>query len=264
MSGKNCGILLILIGLLIVNTGMAEKTWSVTQNGTVLEIAYGRGESYPQYAALYLDSGYFRMNYGLGSEWGTSLVIAPSFWEYGKYHQGAPITHSWASDGDDLLIHFNGQSSNLEFEGDIRILPPARDQIIAEVNLSTSGYAILDSRPGEAFKPMMLSSMHISADEWDAQSAYAGSESFSILDQGWIINPPLATTIFGLVGGSNVWKTNAPSIEVILEDSIPVTGWVTLSHNTSDDNIGFWASSSSVLPYWNYTIVGRIPEADAA
>ncbi|MCS7105408.1 MAG: hypothetical protein NZ954_07615 [Thermofilaceae archaeon] len=39
-------------------------SWSITQKGDILQIAYGMRGSYPQYAALHLDSGYFRVNYG--------------------------------------------------------------------------------------------------------------------------------------------------------------------------------------------------------
>src|SRR5438105_471737 len=42
-------------------------TWSVSPNGNNLQIDYGSGASFPQYGALDVTSGYFRLNYGPGS-----------------------------------------------------------------------------------------------------------------------------------------------------------------------------------------------------
>jgi len=41
----------------------------------------------------------------------------------------------------------------------------------AKVNASTSGSVLIDSRPGEAFKPVFLSSMRVSDTQWDARAA---------------------------------------------------------------------------------------------
>src|SRR5579863_3033841 len=51
------------------------NTWSVSQNGNLLQIGYGSGTSFPQYAALDLSSSYFRMVYSMASQWGTSIVL---------------------------------------------------------------------------------------------------------------------------------------------------------------------------------------------
>lgn len=56
--------------------GGRNTTWSVRQNGDIVEIAYGSGTDFPQDAALHLDSSYFRMNYGPDSGWGTSVIGA--------------------------------------------------------------------------------------------------------------------------------------------------------------------------------------------
>ena len=41
--------------------GRAAPRWVVSPKETVLEIAYGSGTKTPQYGALHLDSGYFRL-----------------------------------------------------------------------------------------------------------------------------------------------------------------------------------------------------------
>ncbi len=231
--------------------------WGAKLNGNILEIAYGSGNDFPQYAAFYTNSSYFRMVYGPDSGWGTSIILMPSFWESGNYYQGAPISASWNKVGDNLVIPFTGTISNLQVEGKITLSPPIQDQIEAHVTIITDGSAQIDTRPGEAFKPVMLSSMHISDSEWDSQSAYTSSRTYQIPVSGWIINPPVNNSVFGLTGGTSSWKTNAPTIEIQMTTNRQITGWVTESTNPNEDNTGFWAASDDVLLSWEYTIIAK-------
>jgi hypothetical protein len=262
-----------IVTVTVTPTGAITATSSITVSGitgggwivrysaassNILECYYGAGIDIPQYAALHIDSSYFRLVYGPESGWGTSTVLMPSFWENGVYHQGAPISATWTNVGNVLVISFTGTISNLQVtKGEIRLSPPAQNQITAQVSVSTSGSVQLDSRPGEAFKPLMLSSMHISDTQWDSQSAYIGSQAFPFPSSGWIVNSPTTDTVFGLTGGTSSWKTNAPTIEIHLDASRQITGWVNQSSNPNDDNIGFWAASDQVLPSWQYTVTAK-------
>ncbi|MDH7602634.1 MAG: hypothetical protein QHI38_10870 [Armatimonadota bacterium] len=231
------------------------SSWLVTKSGNIIQIAYGSGTQYPQYGALHTNSGYFRLNCGPDCGWGTSIVVLPSFWENGTYYQGAPIS-SWSHtvQGSDLVILIAGKVSGITAQGTIRLSPPTPSGIVAKVSMTTSGDAQLDNRPGEAFKPVMLSSMHISSTHWDAKSAYVGDQSFPIPSSGWIINPPVQGSVFGLVGGSSQWKKNAPTVEIQMETNFQITGWVTYSTDPNDDNVGFWPAADHVLKSWRYTI----------
>jgi hypothetical protein len=226
----------------------------VTQNGTILEIAYGSGTNYLQYAALHLESSYFRMNYGSGSGWGTSVVLLPSFWSGGSYYQGCPITTTLTNQGVNQIISFTGTISSLNVQGQISLSPPAPNLFSAEVIINVTGSVVLDNRPGEAFKPLMLSSMHISEDSWDTQSAFVNTQIYSIPGNSWIIQPPASNSIFGLNGGTSSWKANAPTVKITLDQARQITGWVTSSTDPNDDNVGFWAASDQVLQTWQYTI----------
>jgi len=237
------------------------NSWSVTNNGGILEVAYGQGTYFPQYAALHLNSGYLRLIYGPTSGWGTSVVLPPVVWEEGQPdpYQGCQITPTTSTVGSDLLISFTGTIkgtiSTLSFQGTVRISPPANNSISAAVSISTSGSITLDNNhANEAFKLVMLSSMHISSDLWDAQSAFAGTQTYQLPDSGWIISPAVNCTEFGLIGGTSKWNTNAPTVKIKLSQSQQVTGWVTASSDPNDDNVGFWAASNSVLSSWSYTI----------
>ena len=57
-----------------------------------------------------------------------------------------------------------------------------------------------------------------------------------------------------LAGGTSDWKANAPTVQIVLEKPLHITGWVTAATNPDGDNVGFWAASNSVLPEWAYTI----------
>jgi hypothetical protein len=230
------------------------QSWSLRVRGTVLEVFYGTGGSAPQYAALHLDSSYFRLNYGPGSSWGTSVILMPAFWSNGIYYQGAPVNWSHRLEGSDLVLLLSGRIATLDVQLQVRLLPPRQNEMVAMVSASLSGSVPIDNRPGEAFKPVMLSSMHVSSTLWDAQSAYAECLSYAIPTSGWIVYPATTGRLFGLLGGTSTWKPNAPTIEVLLPQPLQITGWVTYSTDPNDDNVGFWAASSQLMQTWNYSL----------
>jgi hypothetical protein len=245
------------LSVLGCSSGSAENPrWSTRQRNDILEIGYGAGASFPQYAALHTKSSYFRMNYGPGSGWGTSVILMPSLWTGGDYFQGSKITvTSLAVDAGDLVIRFTGAIASLGVEGTIRLKPPAANSIQARVAITkVTGEVNLDDRPGERFKPVMLSSMRVSDTQWDAKSAYVGTQSYPLPAGGWVIDPPVQGTRFGLVGGTSAWKTNAPTVDILFDRSLDVTGWVTASLEPTDDNVGFWCAADQILRSWQYTI----------
>jgi hypothetical protein len=235
--------------------------WSVTENGDVLEIAYGSGADFPQYGALHLDSSYLRLTYGPDGGWGTSVILVPPFWSGGIYYQGAPIVCKWEVVGANLVLHIAGVSGGLGVAEEVVIFPPASNAIAAAVSVALTPSVPLDVRPGEAFKPVMLSSMHVSADQWDAQSAFVGPRLFPIPDSGWIISPldAIAGQVFGLNGGTSAWKTNAPTVMIALDVPRQMCGWVTASSDPNDDNVGLWAASDAIIPSYHYIIVAKAP-----
>lgn len=232
----------------------SAQSWSLRVRGTVLEIFYGAGGSTPQYAALHLDSSYFRMNYGPNSSWGTSVILMPTFWSGGRYYQGAPVSWSYRIEGSDLVLLLSGRIASLQVSLQVRLLPPRPDELLACVSASVDGSVPIDNRLGEAFKPVMLSSMRVSNTLWDAQSAYAECNNYAIPSTGWMIYPATSGRLFGLLGGSSAWQPNTPTIEVLLPQPLQITGWVTYSTNPNDDNVGFWAASSQLMRAWSYVL----------
>jgi hypothetical protein len=235
----------------------AANFWSVTQIGSIVEVGYGSGSDFPQYAALHTDSSFLRLNYGPGSGWGTSIILLPSFWAVGRYFQGAPITAAWSNEGTDLVIGFKGSISGLQVQGQIRLAPPAPNFISGTLTVNVDGFVNIDRRPGESFKPVALSSMHISANQCDTHCAEVDSQSFPISAHGWIIQPPAVGRLFALRGGSSTWKTNAPTLEILLNEPLEITGWEAESSNPDDDNIGFWATTDQVIRSWQYTVIAK-------
>ena len=230
----------------------ADTGWSVTAAGNQVQIAYGSGTSFPQYAALHTNDSYFRMNYGPTSGWGTSSVLAPALWTGGQYYQGTPVTATWRTAGVDLVLTLTGTIAGLGVSEEVWIAPPAQDLLRADVAMKVTGSVVLDNRPGEAFKVAVLSSMNEGPTRWDAQSAFVGGQTFAIPSSGWIVPSPVAGCVFGLTGGTSSWKVNAPTIRVGLYQDRMITGWVTASLDPNDDNVAFWAATDTVPVAWQY------------
>jgi uncharacterized repeat protein (TIGR01451 family) len=252
-------IVLLVLLFMILRPSLAEGTpgeeWFVVQDGNEVRIHYGSSTDHPQYGALHLTDSYFRLNYGPISGWGTSVILLPAFWSGDVYYQGAPITATWQVEGSDLVLSINGSIASLNISSKVRLRPPKKNEAItAQVTTNVQGSILLDPRPGEAFKPITLSSMHISSTEWDTQAAYACLRTSPIPASGWIFQPTANVNIFGLQGGTSAWKTNAPTIEVKLDRALQVTGWVTSTIDPNDDNVAFWAASDEVLPSWSYLV----------
>lgn len=233
--------------------------WSISQSGHLLQINYGAGSSFPQYAVLDLQSSYFRMNPGPPSGWGTSIVLLPIFWSHRSCPspglcQAAPVQATWQVVGSHLVLSVAGIIGGLQVAVVVQLSPPAQGRFTAQVNVSVVGNVVLDHRPGEAFKPVFLSSMHVSSSQWDTQAAYVREQRFALPGGGWIMQPPVVDQVFGLQGGTSTWKTNAPTMQVTLNQPLQVTGYVTPSSNPNDDNIGFWAAADQVLQTYSYQL----------
>lgn len=234
----------------------AAPRWVVSEKGTVLEIAYGAGTKTPQYGALHLESGYFRLVSGPDSGWGTSVILLPSFWEGGKLYQGAPVTATHVVSGEgDLVLTVKGRISSLDVETVARLVPPFKDLMSAVVSVRVEGNVVLDKRPGEAFKPVVFSSMHISGQKWDCLEAWTGAKTYPIPGEGWIISRSVRGADLGLRGGTSAWKKNAPTVAVRLDRHFRITGWVTKSANPNDDNVGFWAAADQLIRSWRYLVL---------
>jgi hypothetical protein len=199
------------------------------------------------------------MNSGPDSGWGTSLILLPAFWSGGVYYQGAPVSATHYVDMDRLVLDISGNIQGLQATIQLVLFSPESDRLVAHVNAETSGSVPIDNRPGEAFKPLFLSSMHISDAQWDADTAVVDGSEVAIPAQGWLIppTPPVSASTFGLLGGTSNWKTSAPTIQIEMNTPIQVAGWVTNSVDPNDDNLGLWAASDQVLDAWNYTVTAE-------
>ncbi len=257
----------LLVALLIAMSALAagsaqSQQWFVTPssaNSAQLQMSYGTVSNAPQYAVLDTSVGYLRLVYGPSAGWGTSILTMPAYWTGGKYIQGIPQTVTWKTANGKLILLANGSSNGMSIAETITIDPPANNSITAKVAVNVTGTVPLDPKPGEAFKPVFLSSMHDSSTVFDASVAYAGSKPVALPLSGWIVGPtpPTVVSKFGLIGGTSTWKTNAPSVEIKLNSPLQVAGWVTQETDPNGDNVGYWAASSSVLSSWTYTIIAN-------
>ena len=247
------------------NSNTNSWSWSYSQDGTMLQIGYGSGTSFPQYGVLDLTDSYFRLVYSTTSSWGTSIILLPSFWSQTSCPppglcQGASVNATPQIMGANLVLFITGTIGGLSVSSTVTLSPPAHNVITAQVTTTVTGNVNLDKRPGEAFKPVMLSSMNVSPTQWDTQAAFVGSQTFAIPQSGWIIQPPIVSRNFGLQGGtSSNWKMNAPTVEITMDQSHQITGWVTQTNppNPNADNVGFWCATSKVLHSWSFSITAE-------
>jgi hypothetical protein len=252
--------------------GQAAGTWKVTvpDNGDPWRIAHGSGLNSPQVAALDTRSGYFRLV--SGTTWGTSVVLPPPFWSGATLFQGMPIKATHRVDGDRLIIDALGERHGLKVHVQVALSPPGAGRISAEVWGQSDGQVALDTRPGEAFKVVMLSSMHIAPTRWDASSVIIEDRSPLAFDDASQVssffvapNPPVKARRFGLQGGMSCWQEEsgsvqpAPTVEIVLDGPLQIAGYRTHTTNPNDDNLGLWAATDKVLDAWHYTIIASRP-----
>jgi hypothetical protein len=232
--------------------------WSASlssSNHNLLQFFYTTaGGSTSQYGVLDLRSGYVRFIYGPTAGWGTSVDVMPIFWSGGVLYQGYAVTAKTAVSGQTMIVTLSGTAHGLSSTVTLTLEQPEAAAMIAQVSAKTTGTVTLDTdRPHEAFKPAFLSSMRDSATVWDSQYpiVFTGYPT-----SGWIFGPTdgLFTDKMGLEGGTSSWKTNAPTIELILPSIQEVAGYVTADTNPNDDNVGFWIASNTVLSSWSYEI----------
>ena len=257
---------LVLVGCVGCPAKQPVNSWAWQQNGDILEISYGNANAgWPQMAALHLNTSALRMNYGPDSGWGPTVYLAPSLWtddasKGEQYHLGAPVTSTVLEENANLVLDLTATIGGLAFATTVRFSPPGDDTFEAHVSTTTTGSVTLANRPSEAFQPVHVASMHISDTQWDTSTISAGGLDYALPTEGWLISPPGATAdAFALVGGSSAWKENAPTIDIFLDRSLTIQGWVTATSDPNDDNVGVWAATNAVLDAWEYDIAARRP-----
>jgi hypothetical protein len=247
--GVQALVVFVLVSFALV-TGFAPahasaRTWSVDRNGQFVQISYGSGRSFPEYATLQLSSGFLRMTYSSRAGWGASASLLPALWSKTAcrpdYCQGAPVSAAWRISGADLVLSVRGTIAGLRTSVTVTFAPPAGGALTGQVFVRVAGSVQLDSRPGEAFKPVMLSAQSGAKDAFTATTVYGFPAS------GWIIQPPVTTRDFGLQGST----ASTPTIEVITNRALAVTGWAT------GTSIGLWSATTRVLSSWSYTLTAE-------
>jgi len=240
-------LVLVLLSFALIDFAPAQasaRTWSVDRDGQFLQISYGSGRSFPEYATLQLSSGFLRMTYSSRAGWGASASWLPALWSrtacMSDYCQGAPVSAAWRISGAYLVLTVHGTIARLRTSVTVTLAPPARGVLTAQVRVRVAGSVQLDSRPREAFKPVMLSAQS------DAKDAFTGTAVYGFPASGWIIQPPVMTRDFGLQGAT----ASTPTIEVTMDRSLLVTGWAGAS-------VGLWSATTSVLSSWSYTLTAE-------
>lgn len=241
------------------------RPWDVSTVGDTLSINYGQSAgTVPQFGALDLRSGYLQLLPTPTAGWGTAILLLPAFWERpnnsnsaSQYYQGAPVQVEANLRGQALVLTITGKIGGLSVTTILQLDPPTTNppQIHVHVTTTTSGRITLDTtHTSEVFKLVMLSSMHISAKQWDASDAIAEGQNYPLPPSGWIIFPAITGSTFGLDGGTSDWKKLAPTVTIALDTARTITGLVAADTNPNDENVGYWAASDDLPSSWSYDI----------
>jgi hypothetical protein len=232
--------------------------WSVSRRGQLIEAGFGLGTHFPQYLALHAESGFLRLNGGPGSDWGSSVALLPPLWEAGRYAQGGPVSVTWKSFGSTSILSFSGRMSSLRVHGELHLREPGFEGFACDVFMSVAGDIRLDCRPGEAFKPVFASSMHVGDDRWDVESVCVDARRYTMPERGWIVEPVVQGRRMVLNGGASRWKRRATSVEIELDERMIIAAWKSPSSDPNDDNVGVWAAADHVPRDWHYVMTARI------
>jgi len=172
-----------------------------------------------------------------------------------------------------LIIEAKGQKNGLRVSLKVAILPPEETRIQAVVEGKCETTVPIDSgRPGEGFKPVMLSSMRVGdghpSREWDARAVIIEGKPDQEFDDRVATNafflPPEPDTRvkrFGFRGGKSDFQPGdpAPTVEVTFSNTVRIAGYRTQSTNHDDDNLGLWAGFDTLVDSWTYTITAMRP-----
>lgn len=237
---------------------LLKREWVVTLSGSELQFAYGTPNKRTQYGALDLNSGFLRLRHSGSADFGTALLLLPAFWSDGVYYQGAdpgaPLTQAWREEGSTLVLTLTAAAHGLAVSTVVQVAPPDNGVITAQVANTITGDAPIDSRPGEAFKPILLTSRHAGPADWAAQSAFIQNRVIPLPAADWIApsQPALSATLFGLLGGIPDGKAGAPTVQVTLSEPFPVTGRINPA--APGDNVSLWAASDAILRAYQYQV----------
>ena len=190
---------------------------------------------------------------------GPRSCCCPAFGVTATYFQGAPITTTWRTDANDLVISFSGTVSTLSASGEVRLAPPGPDSASAAVSVTATGTLSVDRG--------RVSIQALDAIVNAGVARPMGCRLGVRREPGLSDPGPAVGSLsrrnqvggFGLEGGTSSWKTNSPTVTIALDKERQVSGWVTRSNNPNDDNLGVWPASDEVLPSWKYTIVATRP-----
>lgn len=279
----------------------------VTQNNLLFEMKY-TDDANPELISLNLRSGYIRFRSHVGetgrvSSWGTSVQLFPTMYLANSNRVQLDIdspptgqegtyvrTHSLLSPDYDFSISSAEGAAIISFKVQnfwgvdhfCHLKIPAPDQVskkvVAHVINTTRETAYLteldtsDGHKFERFNMVALSSMSVSAKEWDTRLATSsnseGSKNhqFSPEKNGVFLSEEHSNKI-SLMGGSSEYrgapKNNMPTMTIknMIAKSIRgnnvathAMGYKTETTNPDHDNICFWMSTTDIPTYYRYTI----------
>ena len=229
--------------------------------------------SWPQVAAIYA-SGYIRLKECRDPDitFGTSFVLGPGYWEGSNYYHNASIEEMYINSSKPFRIQIKAKLPHFNMTYSIEMAEPDSKSMKIHVNQiceCTNQLTLNESRlkEQEGFKITQLSSMYINETYHDSDGAKYIDESGKLsvrkfedlktnqfifenprrLGEGW-----LECTH----SDDYSWQGNTPNCIISLDnltlakDCTP-QGWITITSDPNEDNIGLWIHHDKTQLEWN-------------
>ena len=232
-------------------------------------------DSWPQVVAIYA-SGYIRLKECREPDinFSTSFVLGPEYWEGCNYYHNVSIKeiHINSSKLFEIQIKIKAKLPHFNVTYDIEMLEPNNETMkmhIEQISECTNQLTLNESRLNkhEGFKIVQLSSMYINETHHDSDGVkYIDEEGKLIIKKfedlktsQFILDNPKR---FGDVllecthSDDYSWQGNTPNCIISLDNlslakECTPQGWITITSNPNDDNVGLWIHDDKAKLEWN-------------
>jgi len=230
-------------------------------------------DGWPQVAAIYA-SGYIRLKECREPDinFGTSFVLGPGYWEGSNYYHNVTIKEIRINSSKPFEIRIKAILPHFNVTYDIEMFEPNNESMkmhVCQIYECTKQLTLNDFRlkKQEGFKIVQLSSMYINETHHDSDGAKYIDEEGKLIAKRF---EDLKTSqfIFDVPKkfGDNWlecthsddygWQGNTPNCIISLDNlslarECTPQGWITITSNPNDDNVGLWIHHDKVQLEWN-------------
>ena len=228
-------------------------------------------DSWPTVAVIYA-SGYIRLKECKDPDmnFGTSFVLGPGYWEGSNYYHNVTVEEIHINSSRAFELQIKAKQPHFNVNYNIEMFKPDKERMKIHVNQiceCTNQLTLNESRlkEQEGFKIAQLSSMYIDETYHDSDGAKYIDESGKLLVRKF---EDLKTNQFVFDNHKRLgecwlecthsdnygWQGNTPNCIIYLDNltlakECTPQGWITITNNPNNDNIGLWIQDKTCLEW---------------